>query len=265
MERSSIEDVSALVREAGRIALEEQREKVLIEREFKGDGSVVTEIDRRVEAFLHEEISRSDPEANILTEEKSRFFDPGRSFTFVIDPIDGTDVYSQGMPMWSISVGLLDQALTPVAGVVFAPGLDLLFFADLGKGATINGKRVEPPAARSALSSRSNLMVPSRAHQEVDLGGFPGKIRSVGSAAVHLCFPLLSEVVFGAIETHRTRIWDIVGAHAVVRSAGLEMEYLGGGRIAYADLVHGARLGDAVVCATPERINRLRELVTRTS
>ena len=86
------------------MALDAQRGTV--ERSYKQDGSVLTEIDRRVEDYLFGEISRLYPDANVVTEETARSFDPDRPYTFAVDPIDGTDVFSQGScsrPGWICS------------------------------------------------------------------------------------------------------------------------------------------------------------------
>jgi fructose-1,6-bisphosphatase/inositol monophosphatase family enzyme len=141
------------VKTAGRIALEAQLTGHLV-RDYKSDGSVVTEIDKQLDPFLSACIERDFPQANP--------FDPQKPYTFAIDPIDGTDVYSQGMHGWCISLGLLDQHLRPVAGIVFAPRLDLLLFADVTQPATLNSIPISLPDAPDPLSEKWNLMVSSR-------------------------------------------------------------------------------------------------------
>ncbi|MBN1579777.1 MAG: hypothetical protein JXA89_03680, partial [Anaerolineae bacterium] len=149
----SINNLLEHVRAAGSIALDAQRSMSYADRGYKGDGSVITKTDKQVEDDLFERISRLYPGANILTEETSRFFNPHKPYTFAIDPIDGTDVYSQGMAGWAISVGLLDRDLEPIAGIVFAPRLELMLFADVGKPATLNGNDIPVPRAPEPLSA----------------------------------------------------------------------------------------------------------------
>jgi len=95
---------------------------------YKGDDSVVTPVDQAVEKYLSERIAALYPGAGILAEESSRSIDTRREYTFVIDPIDGTDIFSQGLPGWSISIGLLDGRWTAVAGIVFSPSMDFCSF-----------------------------------------------------------------------------------------------------------------------------------------
>jgi myo-inositol-1(or 4)-monophosphatase len=261
----SIQDLLDHVRTAGAMALEEQRGIGFSDRAYKADDSVVTEADRRVEDFLYQRIATYDPEANIITEESPHPFDHQKPRTFAVDPIDGTDVFSQGMPGWCISVGLLDQDLVPVAGVVFAPRLDLLLVAELGKPVTLNGSQLPPPAPSEPISARSNLMVTSRIHKHLDLSGYIGKIRGIGSAALHLCYPLIYPAVIGALEGPGAHIWDIAAAHAINLSHGWDLEYLRGGKLDYAPLVDGSRAEDFILAGPEAIIGEFRANLARIS
>lgn len=243
------------------MAVEAQRRLRCADRQFKTDGTVVTETDRAVEAYLLRHIERAYPDANVVAEETFRSFERSKRYTFAIDPIDGTDTYSQGMPGWSVSLGLLDQTLSPIAGIVFAPRLELLFFADVGQGVTVNGQAVEPPSPTGPLSGRSNLMVPSRAHQQIDMRNYPGKIRSIGSAAVHLCLPLICPDVSGAVESRGTHIWDVAGAHAIDLAAGFAFEYLDGGPVSYAHMTDGSSVGRVIVAGARSQVDQLRAVL----
>ncbi len=251
------------VKQAGQIALAEQRAAHGAERSYKGDESVVTAADRRVEDFLVKHLTALDADANIVTEESSHPFDAQQDRTFAIDPIDGSDVYSQGMPGWCVSVGLLDRELEPQAGVVFAPRLDLLIVAHVGRGVQLNGSPLPRRGRTEPISIRSNLMVTSRIHKVLDLSGYVGKIRGIGSAALHLCFPLIYPPVIGALEGPGIHVWDMVAAHAANRAQGEDLRYLSGGRIDYGPMVNGTPGADVVVAA-PRRVRpRLRAMLRR--
>jgi myo-inositol-1(or 4)-monophosphatase len=255
--------VTSHVKAAGEIALEEQRAMSFSDRTYKADNSVVTEADRRVESFLVNRISALHPTANLITEETRRPFDPQRAPTFAIDPIDGTDVFSQGMPGWCVSVGLLDQDLIPVGGVIFAPRLDLLIVADVGDGATLNGSPLRAPQPPPSISVRSNLMVTSRIHKQLDLSGYVGKIRGIGSAALHLCYPLIYPAVIGALEGPGVHIWDIAAAHAVNRALGQDLSYLNAHPIDYVALVDGGPGADVVMAGCGSIVQALRDALKR--
>lgn len=259
---NTIIDILDHVKAAGQMGAEAQQKMHFSERSYKGDGSVVTETDKLLDEYLFEQIAALYPQANILTEETVRAFDPARPYTFAVDPIDGTDVFSQGMAGWCVSTGLFDRALSPIAGIVYAPKLDLLLFADVGKRATLNGSELSPPEPLEPLSDRSNVMVMSQLHRRLDLSKLPGKMRNVGSAALHLCFPLIYSGVVGSIEGHGGHVWDIAGGHALNRSLGFDLELLSGGPIDYAKMVDGSPVGDAILAGHKQRIEELREMLT---
>jgi len=249
--------------EAGAMALREQRDMGFSDRGFKADDSIITKVDPMVETRLVEEITSRYPGVNILAEEKTRDFDPTRPYTFALDPIDGTDAFSQSMAGWCISLGLLDRELVPVAGIIFAPRLDLLIFADVGRPATLNGRPVETSGRDEPLSGKSNLMVTSSIHRQLNMSGFPGKLRSIGSAALHLTGPVIYPGVLAAIDGGRGYIWDIAAAHAIVRSLGYAFEYLSKKEVVYTEMVGGSRVEDLILAGAPERIAALRPYLNR--
>jgi myo-inositol-1(or 4)-monophosphatase len=259
----SIEELLDAVRTGGAMALEIQRRMGFVEKRIKADGSPVTAADGRVEDYLYAQIARRWPGANILTEEAERPFDPGRPYTFAVDPIDGTDVYSQGMAGWCLSIGLLDEDLRPVAGIVYAPRLDLLFFADVGKEAVCPGYEILAPRSVDLPPDQMRLMASSRIYQELDLLNFPGKAWGLGSAALHFCFPLIYPDVVGSLQHSGIFVWDVAGAHAINMSRGLIIEYWSGAAINYQHLTRGGAAPESVVSGFPVVIEGLRTMLTR--
>lgn len=258
-----IQDLVDHVKAAGAIALEEQRHIRFSDRTYKPDESVVTEADRKVEDFLYRHIADLYPDANIVTEETERPFDPERVCTVAVDPIDGTDVFSQGMPGWCISVGILDAHLLPAAGIIFAPRLDLLLVAEVGTRAILNGSPFPPALSPASISVKSNLMVTSRIHKHIDLSGYVGKIRGIGSCALHLSYPLIYPAVIGALEGPGAHIWDIAAAHAINRAQGRDLVYLNEEPIDYAPLLDGREACDVIVSGREAAVEELRHMLRR--
>jgi fructose-1,6-bisphosphatase/inositol monophosphatase family enzyme len=263
MQIQSIAELLDPVKTAGAMALEEQRRTGFVQKTYKEDGSPVTKVDQRVEDYLYAEINRRWPEANILTEETVHPYNSSRAYTFALDPIDGTDVYSQGMAGWCVSVGLLNGDLRPVAGIVYAPRLDLLFFADIGQEATCDGYTITLPHRWDAHSAKSRLMVSSRIYRELDLTEYTGKGWGVGSAALHICFPLIYPDVIGSLQHGGTYVWDLAGAHAITLSHGLDVEYWNGAAVDYAALVEGSQVPDTILSGSPAVLRSLRSILMR--
>ncbi|HNX49399.1 MAG TPA: inositol monophosphatase family protein [Thermoanaerobaculaceae bacterium] len=256
MRIDSIAKLEGVVRDAGRMALARQRAMRFSDRSFKDDGSIITATDSEVEKLVADAITVLFPFANVLGEESVRRVDPARPYTFAVDPIDGTDSFSQGLPGWCISIGLLDGGLEPVAGIVFAPVLDMLVLADVGCAPTCNGAPAQPGLDR--ISPNVNLMLSSRLHQDLDLSGFVGKIRSLGSAALQLCAPWVFPGVIAALQGRGAHIWDIAGAHAIARAGGGDLEWLRGGTVDYSKLMDGSGVEDVIVAGSPASIAAIR-------
>ncbi len=263
MQIQSIENAIGWVKTAGAIALQAQQGADFVRRSYKADGSVLTEIDKQVEDYVVAQIAGAYPQANIVTEETRLSFDPAKSYTFALDPIDGTDVFSLGMPSWCVSLGLLDSDLAPVAGILYSPRLDLLLFADVGQPPRGEGCEIVLPRTVDLTSGRSSLMASSRIHRHLDLQAYVGKVRSIGSAALHLSFPLIYPTVDGALQHRGVHIWDIAGAHALLRAHGLDLVYLSGQAIDYGPLLDGSATREVIVAGSAQAVEGLRELLPR--
>ena len=111
---------------------------------------VVTRIDRESEAFLIDSISSTYPDHGILGEETGAH-KGGSGYVWVVDPLDGTNNFSQGLPVFCVSIGL-EYNGEAVLGVVYAPYLDEMYIAVKGGGAFLNGKRIHV-AGKSGLDS----------------------------------------------------------------------------------------------------------------
>ena len=124
-------------REAGAVHMSYFRGKELgVESKFN-DSDIVTAADKAAERLLIGHIRDEYPDHSILSEESGASDHTG-DYRWVIDPLDGTTNFSQGLPQFSVSVGV-EYKGEPLIGVVFAPYLNELFHAVRGEGAYLNG------------------------------------------------------------------------------------------------------------------------------
>ena len=127
--------VQSWVREAGRIALTHFQTQ--LHRQQKADYSPVTEADKAVEDFIIGKIEQTYGwlDHGFIAEESGGDWQ-GKEFVWAIDPIDGTRVFIDGLPLWCISIGLLRRG-EPYRGVVYLPTLDEKV------GASVHGSQLE--------------------------------------------------------------------------------------------------------------------------
>ena len=106
----------------------------------KGAQDFVTSADKHAEKIISDQLRRSYPDFSFLMEE-SGYTKGFRELTFIIDPLDGTLNFLHGVPHFAISIGLLDKN-QPLAGVIYDPVRDELFWASKGLGAFMNQRRL---------------------------------------------------------------------------------------------------------------------------
>jgi myo-inositol-1(or 4)-monophosphatase len=189
------------------------------ERGFKEDGTTVTQMDREVESALRAFIHQRFPGDRVLGEEGGSTGPVDGAHVWIIDPIDGTTNYGNGLPIWAVSVGMVTQGGTPEWGCVFVPALGDLYLARRGRGAVRNGERLSPVQRRS-MGQEDIFGITSEGVKEWEFR-VPGKIRAMGSAALQAVFVAGGHYVGYFLETWS--IWDIAAALLIAREAGVRV------------------------------------------
>lgn len=112
--------------------------------ELKSDQTPVTVADRQAEVHLRTLIQGRFPDDAILGEEYGEA-NPGARLRWILDPIDGTKSFVQGVPLYGVLIGL-ERDGEPLLGVCYLPALDEMVAAGKGLGCTLNGRRVKVSA-----------------------------------------------------------------------------------------------------------------------
>jgi myo-inositol-1(or 4)-monophosphatase len=153
--------VEGIAREAGAVLMDGYGNVRQIQQ--KGVIDLVTEFDKRSEEVIISSMEKEFPEHAILAEESGRNRTISE-FQWVIDPLDGTTNFAHGIPIFSVSIGLLKNN-SPILGVVYDPFRHEMFSAELGSGAFLNQRRIH-------VSSQTDL------GQAVISTGFPYDLRT---------------------------------------------------------------------------------------
>lgn len=126
-------------------------------KEWKEDNTPVTITDHKINKLVIDEVKKYWPAHSILAEEESQLDGDGE-FVWVCDPIDGTIPFSHGVPTCVFSLALVKNG-EPILGVVYDPFMDRLYFAEKGKGAYLNEKKIF--VSKSAIIRNSVLGIPN--------------------------------------------------------------------------------------------------------
>lgn len=245
----------AIARQGGALALRyfNARDTLVIETKANPQD-VVSRADREVEDMIRAAILSDFPNDAILGEEGDAT--PGSSgFTWVIDPIDGTMPFVSGIPQWCVAIALVHDNRT-VAAATFAPAMDVLFSAQLGKGAFANGKQCSIPAAMDLTVAMTAIGASHRIPQQVitatvdNLIAKGGMFYRNGSGAL-----MLAQVACGQLAgylEHHMNAWDCLGGLLMIAEAG--------GHILESDMQAMLMTGGPVLGAAPRVYADLHEI-----
>lgn len=210
VETASAPDVAARFRlavdvavEAGRLSRSLRRAGVRLHHTKSGPADIVTEADLAVEALIRDRILRAFPADGFLGEEGSGWSSGGGAddtFTWVVDPIDGTVNYARGIPAYAVSIAVVRGGADPtvweaLVGVVYNPVTDELFSGARGCGAWCNGVPMQvagdfgAPGALVATGFNYDRDTHGAAMRRIEaVLPFARDIRRAGSAALDLAF-----------------------------------------------------------------------------
>lgn len=164
--RKELDFAAALAREAGGLALAHFRRGV--RPEWKADASPVTVADLEAEALIRRRIAEAFPGDGILGEEQGeREGTSGRRW--IVDPIDGTKSFIQGVPLWAVLIGL-ESGDDQLVGAVYLPALGELVCAARDEGCFWQDR----PARVSSVEAVGNACFLYTSHRNFDLAGKRG-------------------------------------------------------------------------------------------
>ena len=220
---------TALAREAGALAAQRRREGVSIAGSKSSLVDIVTLADQEVEKLIRSRLAAERPGDGFLGEE-SGAGDSDTGITWVVDPIDGTVNYAYGFANWAVSIAAVEGGADPrewraLAGVVFSPGVDELYSAALGAGATLNGTPIHVAApvelAQSLVGTGFGYLPEQREADAELLRSLIARVRDIrrfGAASLDLC-----AVAAGRLNAYYERglnPWDHAAGALIAAEAG---------------------------------------------
>ena len=231
---ADLDFATTLALTAGRLVMDryERVERV----DYKSARDIVTEVDHLSEELIIKAIRERFPEDAILAEESGEHATgrgdaptSGRGRVWIIDPIDGTINYANGIPFFCISIGLAEDA-RPVVGVVLDPTRNELFAATADGPATLNERvvvasdkdKLSDFVIQMALSGRAAATRSRTVRKEIRIS------RSMGSSALALAY--VANGRFDAfIQQGGMSNWDVAAAGLIAERAGATVTATDGG------------------------------------
>jgi myo-inositol-1(or 4)-monophosphatase len=190
----------------------------------EGMNNLVTEADHAAEKAIFEAIQADYPQHEILSEECGSMGEV-HEYKWIIDPIDGTVNFANGIPICCVSIAVEHKG-EMILGAVYNPNMNEFFFAEKGLGATLNQKKI-------LVSSKSEVSTsclvtgfpytyldepngPLQVFEKLIRQGIP--VRRLGSAAIDLCWVAAGR--FDGFYEHKLQAWDSAAGFLMVQEAG---------------------------------------------
>lgn len=212
-------------RRAGRRMLRDFGEIASLQVSQKGPGDFVSNADMLAERTLIEQLSMDRPDYGFITEESGKIPAQNNSpFTWIIDPIDGTTNFLHAVPIFSISIALMEKE-DVVAGITYNPVTNELYYAEKGRGSYLMTPTGNVRLRVSGRNKLEHALIGSNGFNSLDNRSVISKIISNVSSVRYngsttLSLAAVSAGQFDAYVATRFKLWDLAAGYLIVKEAG---------------------------------------------
>ena len=218
MHRACMKASKVLIRDFGEI------EKLQVSE--KGPGDFVTASDKRVEKIIINELNVENSKYSVLCEEKGELIGKNKEKRWIIDPIDGTTNFLNGLPHFAISIAYEEKGEI-LSGIIFDPIKNEMFFAEKGQGAYLNNIRTR---VSNKSDFKNSLLVTGGPRYTSNIKDEVFKeyielakkvrppIRKSGSAALDLAYVAAGR--FDGSWQRELKYWDIAAGIIILKESG---------------------------------------------
>lgn len=222
MEENFLKIAKQAALEAGEIIAKHFGKKHQYKFKNKDKSDFATLADIESEQKIVQILTKNFPKHNIIAEENNKI-NKGSEYTWAIDPVDGTFSFAVGVPYYSVSIGLLKNN-QPILGVIYNVSMKLIYWAQLNKGAFLNGKKIQVSSRDNLEEAAASLDFGHRKKRQEKTNKYitplitkVGYIYSFGSAVA-----TLGMVGQGILDVYVNEawIWDFAAGVVIVREAG---------------------------------------------
>lgn len=199
----------------------------------KSMGDFVTSADKRSESILIEELEKARPDFGILTEESGHIKPSTSESTFIIDPLDGTNNFLHAIPHFAINIAV-EKGGYVVAAITYDPIKDEMFWAEKGKGAFLNQRRLRVSGRTEMDTCLLSMNIPNITHGGTEMFDKIYKnvvprvsgVRRSGSVALDLAYVAAGRYDI-LMESH-CKPWDIASGILMIKEASGQITSLDG-------------------------------------
>ena len=191
----------------------------------KGPGDFVSSADKRTEKILIDELQKAHPNYGIITEEKGIINKSNTKNRWIIDPIDGTMNFLNGIPQFAISIGYEENGEIK-CGVIFNPIMNEMFLAEKGNGAFLNNQRIRVSKQKKINDAllvtggpKGASKIKNKIYSEyINVSNNVANVRKFGSAALDMAYVACGR--FDGYWQRELNYWDVAAGIIILKEAG---------------------------------------------
>jgi myo-inositol-1(or 4)-monophosphatase len=227
--------------------------------QVKFDEGVVTEAELQLSEFFQKQLQKHYPKHHVFrfNEVKKNYSHEDERYLWIFDPFDGVANFQAGIPVWGLSLALLEN-FWPILGVFYMPATGDLFHARAGQNAFLGQKEIHV-STKEIINNESLLFTYSRFHHCYRTT-FPGKIRNLGCASAHICYVAMGRA--DAVLVANESFQGLAAARFIIEAAGGKFCKLDGCDFYLNEYLDGQRIEDHLLIAAPENFSQVRDCLT---
>jgi myo-inositol-1(or 4)-monophosphatase len=203
------------------------------------------------ETFPAHQVFDGDDRQEGYTHEQKRYL-------WIFDPVDGLDNFQAGIPVWAMSLGLMEN-YWPLLGMIFMPATGDLFHARAGGQAFLGSHPLTVESGR-AVDEERLILTFSRFHCHYRTD-FPGKIRNLGCTAAHLCYVAMGRADAALVTNESFK--DLAAAAVIIEAAGGRIFTMRGAPFHVGDHLDGRKIMDHLIATHPDRLDTILSYLHR--
>ncbi|MBU0986358.1 MAG: inositol monophosphatase [Proteobacteria bacterium] len=222
---------------------------------IKFDEELVTEADFHLMEFFENQLNARFPEHQVFKNNQANqeYTHDEKRHLWIFDPLDGVANYQAGIPIWGLSLALIEN-FWPVFGVFYMPATGDIFHAQADQEAYLDQDEITI-SDQQTINDESLLLTYSRFHQRYR-STFPGKIRDLGCTGAHICYVAMGRAEAALIANESFQ--DLAAAGIILEAAGGKICKMDGSRFFLNEYLDGRKIDEPLLVMAPDLYAQVR-------
>ena len=229
---------------------------------IKFDEGLVTEAELQLTEFFQDQLNANFPGHQIFSNNRknTEYTHKGDKSIWIFDPLDGVANFQAGIPIWSISISLIEN-FWPIFGLVYMPVTGDLFHAK-AENQAYWGDRSVRISTQEDINDESLLLTYSR-FQHHYRSAFPGKTRDFGCTSAHICYVAMGRAEAAVIANESYQ--DLSAASIILEASGGKIFKMDGSEFYLNEYLDSDIIDEHLLVASPETYLQVRGFLEKNS